>query len=89
MPYWIDENMQPYYVEHLELMELEFLNPDRRIVGLEIREHITISTVFLSFHLPQLWETMLSIEGGDELMYRYDTYKEALEGHENLCNSYL
>lgn len=63
-----------------------YSNPRRNIANTYIGD-IRVSTVFIG--LPNdIFETIIFFNDKDERQdeYRYDTYKEALEGHTQRCN---
>jgi len=90
--YILDENNKPIRSTIVDCGKWLEENPERKAVKQEHIDDIFISTVFLGLDhawnsdIPVLWETM--IFGGDHDQYqeRYDSYEDALEGHQTALN---
>lgn len=68
----------------------EFIGSQRKIVAQDKIDNIFISTVFLGLvHRGGIFESMIFNDNGiDDFMTRYETYEEAVEGHNILVNQY-
>lgn len=88
----MDDNHEPVYLHHSDAQVFEdwFKDPDRRRLGRTNINGILVSTVFLPIDhsfggkKPLWFETMLFKGEGsiDGYSWRYETWKEAKEGHE-------
>lgn len=70
-----------------------FMTPENKRVARTEKNGITVSTVFLGMDhswgqpgRPIVFETMVFGGEHDQEMDRYHTWKEALEGHKEMCN---
>ena len=95
MRYLLDENKKPYAVTIEESFKL-YDDFDMRIVKSEYldNEKICVSTVFLGYNgahygaedKPLFFETMVFGGDYDGYMVRYETYQQAVEGHNEIVN---
>jgi hypothetical protein len=97
--YMLDENHRPIPVEKAKIDEWEawHRNLNNRIVGRTTINQYTVSTVFLSIdhgfgEKPMWFETMVIVKDDSEkgehfadYQKRYETWEEAVQGHEDLC----
>jgi hypothetical protein len=74
-----------------DFMECAFVmgDTDRRRVALDTLGDTTISTVFLGIATnivgpPRMFETLVADENGGEVITRYSSWDEALEGHNKI-----
>lgn len=97
MHYLLDENKKPYPVSIEESFKL-YDDPDMKIVKSEYlyldNENVRVSTVFLGYNAayefgadkPLFFETMVFGGDYDDYMVRYETYQEAVNGHNEIVN---
>lgn len=89
MYYILDEYKRPVRIDNLIEWGKWFNKIKNRIVAKDHIEGIEISTVFLgvdhnySGGAPVLFETMIFGGELDQECWRYNTWKEAIEGHKN------
>jgi hypothetical protein len=87
--YILDENRKPLPVNDVTEWARQFEKTDR-VIRKSVIGKFTVSTVFLgldhSFYggPPLLYESMV-FNSSDDFMRRYATEKEAVEGHEQIC----
>lgn len=90
--YILDENGEPKAVDILTWGK-DFEMADRR-VAVDMIGDLKVSTVFLGLDHnfsdegpPVLWETMVfGLPGDEEIMLRYTSKTDALEGHKRTCD---
>jgi hypothetical protein len=95
MRYLLDENKKPYPVSIEESFKL-YDDLDMKIVKSEYldNENVRVSTVFLGYNAayygaedkPLFFETMVFGGAYDDYMVRYETYQEAVDGHNEIVN---
>lgn len=88
MYYILDENNKPVKSNIEEFLKWEKEYLEKRVVGQETINDVRVSTVFLGLdhsfmsEIPILWETMIFGGEHDQYQERYESYEEALIGHQ-------
>ena len=93
--YKLDEQNNPVPCTIIEMCEWKSDNPDKRRVGFDEQDGVSVSTVFLgsdhSYHdgPPVLWETMVFGGPHNEWCQRYTSHADALAGHKAAVEKFL
>lgn len=88
MYYILDENNKPVKSNIEEFLKWRKENPKKRVVKQEKINNTEVSTIFLGLDhsfmskIPVLWETMIFGGEHDNYQERYESYEDALIGHQ-------